>query len=236
MYSHVVVITGANRGIGLETCSSLARSLKPPSAGGGPAVICMTSRDKQSGLAAVQRVQQLLDKRSDGASVEVAWQQLDVSSLQSISRAVQAIEAKFRRCDVLINNAGVYENGWNRAVFEKTIATNLVGPIHLTEHLLPLMSNPPPSPSQHEEFIPRVINLTSGLGALDCQDQAVRRWLTSGKVRIEDMLKMKFDELPWKTSPSDSAGTPVYNLSKACISLATKLLQHRVDNQWLATQ
>ena len=87
----IAVVTGANRGLGLETCRQLARL--------GLTVI-LTSRDPHKGEAAVATLR--------NAGLEVRYQPLDVTDPQSIHRLANYVEAEFGRLDVLVNNAGVF--------------------------------------------------------------------------------------------------------------------------------
>ncbi len=86
----VAVVTGANRGMGLETCRQLARR-------GARALL--TSRDGVKGEAAAERL------RAEG--LDVVAQPLDVTDQAGIRRLAAFIEREFGRLDILINNAGI---------------------------------------------------------------------------------------------------------------------------------
>ena len=87
----IAVVTGANRGIGLEICRQLAKK--------GFQVI-LTSRDENKGLATCQQLQ------DEGLPVQ--FYQLDVSDPKSIDNIREYIEEEYEHCDILINNAGVF--------------------------------------------------------------------------------------------------------------------------------
>lgn len=87
----IAIVTGANRGLGLETCRQLAQM--------GLTVI-LTSRDRVKGQAAVDAL------RAHG--LEVLFHPLDVTDAGSIGRLGEFIANDYGRIDVLVNNAGVF--------------------------------------------------------------------------------------------------------------------------------
>lgn len=147
----IAVVTGANRGLGLETCRQLARL--------GLTVI-LTSRDPAKGEAAAAS---LRDTGSD-----VRFHPLDVTDARSIQRLAQYVETGFGRLDVLVNNAGVFLDPLDspdpgaasvlRADLDtvrRSMETNLYGPLLLCQALVPLMQGRG-----------RIVNLSSGMGQL----------------------------------------------------------------------
>ena len=125
----VAVITGANTGIGYETAAVLARQ-------GADVVLAVRNIDKGEQAAA----------RITAASphAKVAVQQLDLTSLASVSAAADAIKSAHPRIDLLINNAGVMmtPKGSTKDGFELQFGTNHLGHFALTgmllDHLLPV--------------------------------------------------------------------------------------------------
>lgn len=88
----VAVVTGANTGLGLETARELARN-------GARVVLAVRNLDR--GQAAID------DIRSDQPDALLDLAELDLSSLDSIRTAADALRAEHERIDLLINNAGV---------------------------------------------------------------------------------------------------------------------------------
>ncbi|XP_072958405.1 (+)-neomenthol dehydrogenase-like [Typha angustifolia] len=87
----IAVVTGANKGIGLEICRQLsAKGVK----------VLLTARDVERGTAAVKKL------REEGAS-DVVFHQLDVADSASVASLANYIRAHFGRLDILINNAAV---------------------------------------------------------------------------------------------------------------------------------
>ncbi|KAG5566386.1 hypothetical protein RHGRI_002089 [Rhododendron griersonianum] len=85
------VVTGANKGIGLETVRQLAKS---------GVMVVLTARDEKRGMEAVASLQKL-------GLFNVCFHQLDVQSPESIASLAEFMENQFGRLDILVNNAGV---------------------------------------------------------------------------------------------------------------------------------
>ncbi len=142
----VALVTGGNRGIGLETCRQLA--------GLGIKVI-MGSRDSAKGAAATR------DLAAAGTPIEM--RQLDVSSAKSISECMNWVRNNIGRLDILVNNAGIMiEEGdgdplEELEVIRETMQTNVYGPFLLTRLAIPIMKS-----RRHG----RIVNLSSSMGSL----------------------------------------------------------------------
>jgi NAD(P)-dependent dehydrogenase (short-subunit alcohol dehydrogenase family) len=87
----IALVTGANKGIGLEIARQLA-------AHHGMTVL-IGARDEARGRDAADRL------RAEG--LEARWTMLDVTDQQTIAAAARRIETEFGRLDVLVNNAAV---------------------------------------------------------------------------------------------------------------------------------
>jgi NAD(P)-dependent dehydrogenase (short-subunit alcohol dehydrogenase family) len=138
------LITGANKGLGLEAARRL---------GAEGWTIFLGSRDEARGRAAASRL------IADGADVVMV--PLDVTSDQSVSDAVQLVRERVDRVDVLINNAGAPGGGIapaNATVgdLHSVYAANVYGPVRVTHAFLPLLQA-----SDH----PRVVMVSSGGGS-----------------------------------------------------------------------
>ncbi len=125
----VVVVTGANTGIGYHTAAVLAFR-------GAHVVLAVRSLEK--GNAALSRIV------AASPRADVTLQALDLSSLDSVRSAADALRATYPRIDLLINNAGVM---WTpkqvtKDGFEMQFGTNHLGHFALTglvlDHLLPV--------------------------------------------------------------------------------------------------
>ncbi len=145
----IALITGANRGIGLETAKQLGEQ--------GVTVI-LGSRKLSDAEGAAAKLK--------AAGIDAYPLQLDVTKAADRSAAYKFIEGKFGKLDILINNAGVasgHDFGSNstskttdeelRNVFE----TNVFSVVALTQELLPLIK---------KSDAGRIVNLSSILGSL----------------------------------------------------------------------
>ncbi len=144
----VAVVTGANRGIGLEICRQLCRR-------DGFCVV-LTSRDEGKGRAAVKTLR--------AAELDLDYRQLEVTSERSVELLAGYLAGAYGRCDVLINNAGVMADPRGSrvldskpATYRETLETNLFGPLLLTQALVPLMK---------KGRYGRIVNVSSGQGQL----------------------------------------------------------------------
>lgn len=147
--TQIALVSGANRGIGLEVSRQLARR--------GVTVV-MGARDVAKGEAAAARL------RAEGLCVEVV--QLDVTRTDSVSAAVGEVLRRHGRLDILVNNAGILRDGpsSNASVGDivlplvaETFDTNVLGPLRLMQAVLPAM---------RAARYGRIVNLSSGLGQL----------------------------------------------------------------------
>jgi NAD(P)-dependent dehydrogenase (short-subunit alcohol dehydrogenase family) len=128
----VVVVTGANAGIGKETARSLAQM-------GAQVVMC--ARDPERGARAVAEV--VASTGNDG----VVLGDLDLASLTSVRRFAEWFETSFDRLDVLVNNAGLILDARRTTEdgFEMTFGVNHLGHFHLTDLLLPRLLETAPA-------------------------------------------------------------------------------------------
>jgi NAD(P)-dependent dehydrogenase (short-subunit alcohol dehydrogenase family) len=115
-------ITGAGRGMGVDIARAALAS--------GHAVIA-TGRNTGAVADAV------------GEADDLLVVELDITSLASAGAAVQAAVDRFGRIDVLVNNAGNFYAGFFEELtpeqIERSLATNLVGPMNITRAVLPVM-------------------------------------------------------------------------------------------------
>ena len=121
-----VIITGANRGIGLNTATAFARA-------GYQVFATMRNPDK-----AIE-----LKKRISEESLNISLSAMDVNSDESVNQAMDAILKKNGQVDVLVNNAGIEVHGsveeLEMADFKSVMETNYFGVLRCIKKLLPLM-------------------------------------------------------------------------------------------------
>jgi len=142
------LVTGANRGIGFEIARQLARR--------GLHVV-VASRTLTRGRAAVKLLAE------EGLAAECV--RLDVTDPAQVKAVARDVRDRLGGLDVLVNNAGVLLDprggrflDSRPATYERTLATNLLGPLLLAQAIVPLMI---------ERGYGRIVNLSSGLGQLE---------------------------------------------------------------------
>jgi NAD(P)-dependent dehydrogenase (short-subunit alcohol dehydrogenase family) len=139
MEDNVVMITGANSGIGRAASLALAKM---------GATLVMVARNKERGEAARSEI----IRKSQNNSVDLLL--ADLSSLESVRQLATDFKKKYSRLDVLINNAGLF-NQRRRVTadgYENTFATNYLASFLLTNLQLDLLKASAPS---------RIINVSS---------------------------------------------------------------------------
>jgi len=177
----VTVVTGANRGIGFEICRQLAEK--------GCQVV-LTSRDEQKGKEACQKLEE--------QGLEVDYYQLDVTDTENVKKLVKFMQDKYGRCDVLINNAGIFPDSKDATgidwpsifdtdidVVRKAMETNVYGPMLLSQVIVPLM---------RKNKYGRIVNLSSGMGQLTDMNGKCPGYRIS-KTAINALTRIMADEL-----------------------------------------
>jgi NAD(P)-dependent dehydrogenase (short-subunit alcohol dehydrogenase family) len=142
----IALVTGANKGIGLETVRQLAAE---------GVTVLLGARDEKRGQEAADKL------KKEG--LDVQFLRLDVNDPASQDNAAKFIADKFGKLDILINNAGVardFQVPVSEGTAEQwrdTFDTNLFSLVSLTQKLLPLIK---------KSDAGRIVNLTSILGSL----------------------------------------------------------------------
>ena len=143
----IALITGANKGIGLETARQLGQQGITVLAG---------ARDEIKANKAAEDLRK--------AGLDVHGIVLDVNNADSIQKAAARIGRDYGRLDILVNNAGVMLDDPKKKpseqsleVWRKTFETNLFGLVATTQALLPLL---------RKSAAGRIVNLSSILGSI----------------------------------------------------------------------
>jgi NAD(P)-dependent dehydrogenase (short-subunit alcohol dehydrogenase family) len=167
----IAVVTGGNRGIGLEICRQLAgRGLR----------VVLTAREEEKAQSAAAEL--------DG---DVIPFRLDVTDPEGSGRLATFLENKLGGAGVLVNNAGVFlDRSWSGLevpieVVRETLEVNLIGAWALSQALIPLM---------RRGGYGRIVNLSSGLGAMSEMTGGYPAYRVS-KLAINGLTRILADEL-----------------------------------------
>lgn len=141
------LVTGANKGIGLEVSKILARQ---------GIYVYLACRDIAKGATAVAQL------HAEGIN-NVEAIQLDVTDQVSVYAARVTIGAKLKALDILVNNAGI-SGGFEQSAlgtsveqFKSVYDTNVFGVVRVTQAFIDLLRNAP---------APRMVNLTTAMASL----------------------------------------------------------------------
>ncbi|XP_057840976.2 (+)-neomenthol dehydrogenase [Cryptomeria japonica] len=231
----VAVVTGGNRGIGLEIVRQLACK--------GMTVV-LTCRNEKNGLAAMKDL-------GEAGLDNVHFHILDVQSSQSISDLAKWLKTMFGGLDILINNAAVLGQGMNWEVMDKTgvdmrkvlfygtsnetsvydhesvtkcIDINYYGTKRVVKGLLSLL--------RESSGRPRIVNVSSLHGLLKMMpNRVLQKQLSDMDIVSEEfldsILSQFLDDVKQKKSLEEKgwpAPFSAYKMSKICVNAYTRLL------------
>ncbi|XP_057454551.1 (+)-neomenthol dehydrogenase-like [Lotus japonicus] len=231
------VVTGANKGIGLEIVKQLASvGIK----------VVLTARDQRKGLQALKTL------KDSGLSDLVVFHQLDVADAASVASLADFVESKFGKLDILVNNAGISgivikdddlyklaiydlgalsEDDRNKGIpqtyelAEECLQTNYYGAKITTESLLPLL---------HLSDSPRIVNVSSFLGKLECVPNGWAKGVLSDadnltEETVDGVLKKFLQD--FQDGSLEGKGWPkifsAYIMSKAAMNAYTRILARK---------
>ena len=190
MASKVVLITGANTGLGYQMVRGLCSSAHAYT-------ILVGGRSLPKAQAAVESAQ----KEFSSTKSTLAAIQVDVEHDDSIKKAVDDVSARYGRLDALVNNAGAqidsqYVQGAlsERQAWNKSWDVNVAGTQVLTSTFIPLLL---------KSDDPRILFVTSGTANLTAHDD----------------LNMRFNQSPPKGWPKEGFSVPSYRSAKVGLNM-----------------
>lgn len=170
----ISLVTGGNRGLGLEVVRQLARRGQ---------TVYLASRDPDGGARAAQPL--------ITAGLDVRPVTLDVTDPDAVRAIADRLSAAHGRLDALVNNAAIHYDTWQTAAdadlatVREAIETNLIGAWQTTQALLPLLRHGRPA---------RIVNVSSGAGSLTDMGGGTPAYRTS-KAALNALTKMLAAEL-----------------------------------------
>lgn len=195
-HPELAIVTGGNRGLGLEIGRALARR--------GMRVVLGSRREEQGRTAAAALASEGLDA--------AAWQ-LDLTDDASVRAFADRARGERLGIDVLVHNAGVYLERFGPEAGRESMAVNALGPVRLTDALAPLLARGA-----------RVVMVSSGMGELAGLPPDLRR-LTQQATGREGLARLA-EALGAAARRGEHAGskTLAYRVSKAALNAATRFL------------
>lgn len=216
-FNRIALVTGANRGIGLEISRQLAQS--------GKLTVILTGRDSNQGQQAKQQLEQ------QGVT-NLVFQSLDVTREDSVNDLKRLISKEYGRLDILVNNAGIFPDQMNVSALkisvetlQEAMATNLYGPFRLCQAFIPLML---------ENNYGRIVNMSSGMGQLSEMNGCCPGYRTS-KTALNALTRLLADELTG-TNVLINTMCPGWVKTRMGGPMATREVSEGADTAvWLAT-
>ena len=157
--SKIAFITGANRGLGLETARQLARD--------HDCTVLLGCRDADKGREAESTLQ--------NEELDAHFVPLDVTDEDSVGAAARYVKTEYGLLDVLVNNAGIMLEHDAKVgdvpleTWRQTFEVNLFGAIAVTQEMLPLLE---------KSEAPRIVNLGAILGSLtEISKPQMKTWI-----------------------------------------------------------
>ncbi|KAK4411357.1 (+)-neomenthol dehydrogenase [Sesamum angolense] len=235
------VVTGANKGIGLEICRQLASE--------GITVV-LTARDEKRGLEAVEKL------KASSLSGSVIFHQLDVADSATVVSLAEFVKSQFGKLDILVNNAGITgaivdgealkasvgaasgtggaKINWSEIMTQtydvaaECFQINYYGAKRTTEALLPLLQL---------SDSPRIVNVSSSMGKLkNIPNEWAKGVLNDAENLTEERIDQVLNEFlkDFKESSLEAKGWPsyfsAYILSKAAMNAYTRILAKKYPN------
>ncbi|KAM0907165.1 hypothetical protein ACQ4PT_016299 [Festuca glaucescens] len=206
--ARIAVVTGGNKGMGLEVCKQLA---------GSGITVVLTARDDTRGTAAVEQIKQL-------GHCDVIFHQLDITDASSIARLADFLKTRFGKLDILFDGMDAYQKielirTTSRETYEtakQAVQTNYYATKQVTEALLPLLQSSSDG---------RIVNVSSKFGLLSLfKNEELKLELNDidrlTEERLDELLDMFLKD--FEAGAVDTRGWPAefsaYKVAKAALN------------------
>lgn len=205
------IVTGGNRGIGLEVCRALAAR--------GHGVI-MACRDAEQGREAAGGLISEGPVSESVAAGKITVLPLEVTDTASVAAFAERVAKLAERPSILVNNAALSLPGFDAQVVRRTLEVNLHGVLRVTDALTPLLQAPG-----------NIVMVSSGMGSLDCLGPALRAEFAADTLSREGLLELlRRFERDVAAGRHTAQGWPssAYSVSKVALNAFTRI--------WVAAQ
>jgi NAD(P)-dependent dehydrogenase (short-subunit alcohol dehydrogenase family) len=199
----IAVVTGGNRGLGLETCRKLAQGFS----------VVLAARDLDAAERAAAGI--------SGEGLVQPWQ-LDVTSPESVDTFARRAGQELKRIHVLVNNAGIALKGFDAGVVERTLAVNFFGALRVTQSLEALLDDGG-----------NIVMVSSGMGELSAYSPELRARFLDPALSLDALLALIDEFVrAVKSGQHERKGWPssAYRVSKASLNALTRILAR--DQRW----
>ncbi|KAJ7529852.1 hypothetical protein O6H91_15G069000 [Diphasiastrum complanatum] len=218
----VAVVTGANKGIGLEMVRQFAQN--------GVTTI-LTARNEERGQSAVRLL------KAEGLQ-NVDFHQLEVTDLKSVEDFAAWLKQRYGGLDILINNAGMHSLNYTdkKQGAKDVIDANYYGVKNVTKELLPVIRTGG-----------RIVNVSSRLGQLqNLNSKELKETISSEEHLSENLIdsfvneflaavnKGEISKQGWPTvdfAGNDPEATSDYCVSKIALNAYTKVLAFQLSGR-----
>ncbi|KAK8557795.1 hypothetical protein V6N13_008180 [Hibiscus sabdariffa] len=221
------VVTGANKGIGLEICKQLAQK---------GIIVVLTARDEKRGLEALQSL------KDSGLSDHLLFHQLDVADPESITSLADFVKKHFGKLDILVNNAGILGatfsippgcevksvDVWsyttvNYELAEECLKINYYGAKRIAEALIPLLQL---------SDLPRIVNVSSSIVCVKPNGGDRLKEISTGLTTEEKLSEIISEYLrDFREGTHEINGWPTllsaYTVSKVALNAYTRILANK---------
>ncbi len=196
--SKIAVVTGGNRGLGLEVCRQLAQQ--------GYRVV-LTARDAEQAKRGAASL---------SAAGDVRGEQLDVTSQTSVDAFAGLARAELGAIQALVNNAGISMKGFDADVVAGTLAVNFFGALRVTQALEPLVADGGD-----------IVMVSSGMADLSAYSKPIKARFLDAALSVDGLVALvnefASDVAAGQHEPNGWPSS-AYRVSKAALNALTRIL------------
>lgn len=222
--SKIIVVTGANKGIGKAIVKQLVLQAPQPWKELDSVTIYLTSRNQALGLKALEDLEKELEEKKPRGFC-LRHHSLDIDSTESISALSEFIKKEHNGLDILVNNAAIAFKGsaFDSEIVRKSLDTNYYGTLNMMKYFLPLM---------REDG--RIINVSSMVGSLKNVNKTLQDKFNNPKLTISQLNELMEE---YASSIDDNSfsdkGWPksAYGVSKIGVTGLTKIYAHQQQQE-----